>query len=106
MLIAYAHDQWRLDYILIHTKGKTFIDPDAKITIDEVYEILSTITNKQFITGIIEANTPMPQDQIAQAIVDAFDIKPKPEPTSSPIQNPMTRKLSFIQRVRNIFTQL
>jgi hypothetical protein len=106
MLIVYAHDQWRLDYILIQTKGQTFIDPDAKITIDEVYEILSSITDKQFITGIIQADTPMPQDQIAQAIVDAFDIKPKPEPTFNPIQNSTTPRLSLVQRVRHIFTQL
>lgn len=105
-IIVYAYDQGWLDYILIRTRGQIFLDPDAMIHKDEVYEILTAISEKHFVTGIITAQSTIQQDQIAQAIVDAFAINIIDIPTPQPIQNPNNPRISIVQRVREIIGQL
>jgi hypothetical protein len=101
-LIIYAYNQWRLDYILIRTKWQVFLEPEATITTDEVYEILAAIVNKNIVTGIIQAGSPISQGKIAQIIVEVFAIQIAPNPSSNPIQNPYTQSKSLVQRFRTM----
>jgi len=105
-LIVYAHNQWRLDYILIQTKGQIFLDPDAIITADEVYTIIESISKKQMVTGIMTQDTPITQEKIAQILAGAFNIKPINNTTQSTQTTPSASGISLGQRIRSLFAQL
>jgi hypothetical protein len=107
-LLVFAYNQWRLEYVLIQTKGQIFVEPDRTATLDEAYEILQTITNKNFITGIIDAQTPITQEKLAKLLVDAFalSIEPSADPQPSTIINPSTSSLWLVQRVRNLLASI
>ncbi len=100
-LIIYAYKQWRLDYILVHTKGQTLLQPDQAITMDEVYEILFAITDRDIITGIIDHNQTMQQDAIASAIVQYFMPQNSVEATE-----PEKKNNTLVDRVINIFANI
>lgn len=107
-LIVFAYEQWRLDYLLVQTKGQLFIQPDIQATLDEAYEIIQTITDKNFITGIINADTPITQEKLAQILVDAFAISTTPWSDTQPstIINPTTNSLWLVQRVRDLIAKI
>gem|GEM_PF-2216133 len=61
---------------------------------DEAYEILQTITDKSFITGIIDANTVITQEKLAKLLVDAFALSIESSETQpSTIINPNTNSV-------------
>lgn len=107
-LLVFAYDQWRLDYILIQTKGQIFIEPNRTATLDEAYEILQTITNKNFITGIIQADTPITQEKLAKLLVDAFaiDIEQPTEPKQTNSISPSNNNAWLVQRVRDLLAKI
>jgi len=99
-LIIYAYKQGRLDYILVYTKWQIFINPDQDITMDEVYEILFTITGNDIITGIIDHDKAMQQDEIASAIIQYFMWQKIPTQETSAQSEQRT---SVVDRVINVF---
>jgi len=106
-LVVFAYDQWRLEYLIIQTKGQLFIEPNRTATLDEAYEILQTITDKSFITGIIDANTVITQEKLAKLLVDAFALSIESSETQpSTIINPNTNSVWLVQRVRDLLAKL
>jgi len=107
-LVVFAYDQWWLEYLLIQTKGQTFIEPQRVATLDEAYEVLQSVTNKNFITGIIDANTPITQETRAKLLVDAFDVAIQDNTNTQPstIINPNTSTLWLVQRVRDLLAKI
>lgn len=107
-LIVFAYEKWRLEYLLIQTKGQLFIQPNNQATVDEAYEIMQTITGKSFITGIISADTAITQEKLAQILVDAFAIPTIPSSDTQPstIINPTTNSLWLVQRVRDLIAKI
>lgn len=107
-LIVFAYNQSRLDYILIQTKGQILIEPDRIATVDEAYEILQTITEKNFITGIIDADTAITQEKLAKLLVDAFVLSTEQssDPQPSSVVNPNTSSLWLVQRVRDLLAKI
>jgi len=107
-LIVFAYEQWRLDYLLIQTKGQILINPNGIATLDEAYEILQSITDKYFITGIIDANTVITQEKLAKLLVDAFDITTEQSSDNQPAttNTPNTNNLWLVQRVRDLIAKI
>lgn len=84
-----------------------FIEPDRTATLDEAYEVLQAITDKSFITGIIQADTPITQEKFAKLLVDAFAIPTKQSDSQpSTIINPTTNSLGLVERVRDLLAKL
>ena len=100
-IVVYAYDQKRLDYILIQTKGQLFLYPDQAITLDEVYELVTAVTGKKFITGIIKFNQQITQGEIATVLMQAFNLRQKDIPTQ-----PTASNTTIVDRVVNLFARL
>jgi len=106
-LLVFAYNQWWLEYILIQTKGQLFIEPNRTATLDEAYEILNSITDKSFITGIIDPDTTITQEKFAKLLVDGFGIDAQPSDIQpSTIVSPTENSVWLVQRVRNIIAKL
>lgn len=107
-LLVFAYDQWRLEYILIQTKGELFLEPNRTATLDEAYEIIRVITEKNFITGIIDADTPITQEKLAKLLVDAFAVSIEQSSDTQPSTsiNPSTSSLWLVQRVRDLIAKI
>lgn len=102
-LIIYAYQQGRLDYMLVQTKGQTFLYPENNVTLDEVYEVITAITQKNIVTGIIPYNQKVTQWQIATILVEVFKIQKQTEKT---IITPTSSNTTIVQRVMDLFAKL
>lgn len=100
-VIVYAYDQKRLDYILVQTKGQLFLYPNQAITLDEVYELVTAVTEKKFITGIIQFNQQITQGEIATVLMQAFNLRQK-----EILTQPTASNTTIVDRVVNLFARL
>lgn len=58
--------------MLVQTKGQTFLYPENYVTLDEIYELITAITQKNIVTGIIPYNQKVTQGEIATILVETF----------------------------------